>query len=329
VPFELITVDDLALTSVDAKQLQTKLEEHNRTLYKKPVDIKFDTRKKSKGAKKHKISRLIMEQARVAQRKIELAKEEPRARLPPKRRAETQEFKQKRKEVVHTVNLHEIDVINSRQQGFLALFAGDTGEIKQEIREQIDQKVSEWREEGKAEIVPGVLFIDEVHMLDIECYSFLNRALESPMSPVLVFATNRGITRIRGTNYKGPHGMPIDLLDRLLIISTEPYSEKELSQILHIRCEEEDVEMTDDAQELLTKIAMETSLRYAIHMITAASLVCTKRKGTEVDVQDIKRVYSLFSDLKRSTQYMLEYQNEFMFSEVSGDHADGDGMATD
>jgi len=37
---------------------------------------------------------------------------------------------EKRKEMVHTVSLHEIDVINSRQQGFLALFAGDTGEIK-------------------------------------------------------------------------------------------------------------------------------------------------------------------------------------------------------
>ena len=35
------------------------------------------------------------------------------------------------------VSLHEIDVINSRQQGFLALFAGDTGEIKPEVREQI------------------------------------------------------------------------------------------------------------------------------------------------------------------------------------------------
>ena len=34
---------------------------------------------------------------------------------------------QKRKEVVHTVTLHEIDVINSRQQGFLALFSGDVG----------------------------------------------------------------------------------------------------------------------------------------------------------------------------------------------------------
>ena len=37
--------------------------------------------------------------------------------------------------MVHTVTLHEIDVINSRQQGFLALFAGDTGEIKQEVRD--------------------------------------------------------------------------------------------------------------------------------------------------------------------------------------------------
>ena len=32
---------------------------------------------------------------------------------------------QKRKEVVHTVSLHEIDVINSRTQGFLALFSGE------------------------------------------------------------------------------------------------------------------------------------------------------------------------------------------------------------
>lgn len=63
---------------------------------------------------------------------------------------------QKRKEVVHTVSLHEIDVINSRTQGFMALFAGDTGEIKAELRDQIDGKVGEWKEEGKAEIIPGV-----------------------------------------------------------------------------------------------------------------------------------------------------------------------------
>ncbi|XP_033101320.1 ruvB-like 2 [Anneissia japonica] len=224
---------------------------------------------------------------------------------------------QKRKEVVHTVTLHEIDVINSRTQGFLALFSGDTGEIKPEVREQINAKVAEWREEGKADIVPGVLFVDEVHMLDIECFSFLNRALESDMAPILIMATNRGITRIRGTNHQSPHGIPIDLLDRLLIVSTSPYSEKELQQIIKIRCEEEDVEMSDDAITVLTRIGMETSLRYAIQLITASSLVCRKRKGTEIAIEDIKRVYSLFLDVSRSTQFLKEYQQEFMFSEVS------------
>lgn len=237
---------------------------------------------------------------------------------------------QKRKEVVHTVSLHEIDVINSRQQGFLALFAGDTGEIKAEVREQIDMKVAEWREEGKATVVPGVLFIDEVHMLDIECFSWLNRALESDLAPVLIIATNRGFAKIRGTEYKSPHGIPIDLLDRLMIISTHPYDEAEVRRILEIRGEEEDVEMASDALDLLTKIGIETSLRYAIQMITVASLCSIKRKGTEVGIEDIKRVYSLFVDVKRSTQFLMEYQKDFMFNSLAkgdGDDESVDGMA--
>ncbi|XP_038973033.1 ruvB-like 2 isoform X1 [Phoenix dactylifera] len=223
---------------------------------------------------------------------------------------------QKRKEVVHCVTLHEIDVINSRTQGFLALFTGDTGEIRGEVRERIDTKVAEWREEGKAEIVPGVLFIDEVHMLDIECFSFLNRALENDMAPILVIATNRGITTIRGTNYRSPHGIPADFLDRLLIISTQPYTEEEIRKILDIRCEEEDVEMSMDAKVLLTKIGAETSLRYAINLITAAALACQKRKGKIVEMGDISRVYQLFLDVKRSAQYLMEYQSQYMFNEV-------------
>jgi len=231
---------------------------------------------------------------------------------------------QKRKEVVHTVSLHEIDVINSRSQGFLALFAGDTGEIKSEVREQIDAKVAEWREEGKATIVPGVLFIDEVHMLDIECFSWLNRALESDLAPVLIIATNRGVTKIRGTDYKSPHGIPIDLLDRLMIISTSPYSEKEIKRILTIRCEEEDVEMVPEALDLLTRIALETSIRYAIQMIITSSLCALKRKAAEVEIQDIKHVYSLFVDLKRSTHFLMEYHKEFMFNEINDDDDDED-----
>jgi RuvB-like protein 2 len=235
---------------------------------------------------------------------------------------------QKRKEVAHLVTLHEIDVINSRTQGFLALFSGDTGEIKAEVREQINAKVSEWKEEGKADILPGVLFIDEVHMLDMECFSFINRAIESDFAPILIMATNRGITKIRGTNYESPHGIPIDLLDRLVIISTSPYTEKEITEILKIRCSEEDVDMSEEALSILTKIASNSSLRYAIQLIITSNLVAMKRKSAQVMTEDIKRVYSLFLDEARSEEFLRQYQQEFMFNEINGTTNKSDSMET-
>ena len=63
----------------------------------------------------------------------------------------------------------------------------------------------------------------------------------------------------------------------------------ELGEILKIRCEEEDCEVSEDGLQVLTRIASEASLRYAIQLITIANLVCRKRKGTEISVEDIKR----------------------------------------
>lgn len=65
--------------------------------------------------------------------------------------------------------------------------------------------------------------------------------------------------------------------------------------------------MTEDAKELLTKIGVQTSLRYSIQLITCSHLVALKRKATEVDVEDIRRVYGLFIDVKRSTDFLKEY----------------------
>ncbi len=45
-----------------------------------------------------------------------------------------------------------------------------------------------------------------------------------------------------------------------------------------MQAEEEDTDLADDAAALLTRIGQETSLRYAIHLITAAALVAHKRK---------------------------------------------------
>lgn len=219
---------------------------------------------------------------------------------------------QVRKEVVHTVSLHEIDVINSRTQGFLALFSGDTGEIRSEIRDQINTKVGEWKEEGKAEIIPGVLFIDEVHMLDIECFSYINRALEAELAPIVIMASNRGNARIRGTDYRSPHGLPLDFLDRVVIISTQPYSSNDISQIISIRAQEEEVDLSGDALALLTRIGQEAGLRYASNLITTSTLLSQKRKAKEVSIKDVERSFLLFYDPARSAKFVTEYEKSFI-----------------
>ena len=239
---------------------------------------------------------------------------------------------QKRKEVVHTVSLHEIDVINSRTQGFLALFAGDTGEIRSEVRDQINTKVGEWKEEGKAEIVPGVLFIDEVHMLDIECFSWINRAVEGELAPLVIMASNRGHARIRGTNYRSPHGLPLDFLDRVVIVSTSAYTPGEIREILALRAQEEDVDVSANALALLTKIGEEAGLRYASNLITTSTLLAQKRRAKIVDVEDVKRSYELFYDPGRSVKFVSEFEKRFIgddggvtFSITNG-NGHGDGM---
>lgn len=53
-----------------------------------------------------------------------------------------------------------------------------------------------------------------------------------------------------------------------------------------------------------------------MHLITAAHLVAQKRKATEIDIDDISKVYNLFIDIERSKQFLKDYEKEFMFSEI-------------
>lgn len=52
-------------------------------------------------------------------------------------------------------------------------------------------------------------------------------------------------------------------------------------------------------------------------------------QGTEVNVDDIKRVYSLFLDEARSTQFLKEYQTEFMFHEDESAETATEAMETE
>ena len=67
--------------------------------------------------------------------------------------------------------------------------------------------------------------------------------------------------------------------------------------------------------DFLTEITSNTSLRYGIQLITTSSLLATKRKAAEVGVEDIRRAYERFLDVKRSTEYLKDHQKDYLFSE--------------
>merc|ERR1712054_527199 len=141
-------------------------------------------------------------------------------------------------------------------------------------------------DQGIAGLVPGVLFIDEVHMLDIECFTFLNRALESTLAPIVIFATNRGMCTVRGTEVVAPHGVPVDLLDRLMIVRTMPYALQEIVQILAIRAQTEGIQVEDEAYAYLGEIGVRSTLRYAVQLLTPAKVVVNTNRREEVSKED-------------------------------------------
>jgi len=153
-------------------------------------------------------------------------------------------------------------------------------------------------------------------MLDIECFAFLNRALEGELAPLVVMASNRGMARVRGTATLAPHGLPADLLDRVLIVTTAPYTPEDIEQILKIRCQEEDVSLTAEATTILTTMATQTTLRYALNLISCAWVIAKKRKTEKVDTEDLRRAYAYFLDEKRSVQFLKEQQGSLLFEDA-------------
>lgn len=225
----------------------------------------------------------------------------------------------KKKEIVQDVTLHDLDVANAQPQGgqdivsmMGQIMKPKKTEITDKLRLEINKVVNKYIEQGVAELVPGVLFIDEVHMLDIECFTYLNHALESTLAPIVIFATNRGLCKIRGTDIVSPHGVPLDLLDRLMIIRTLPYSLQEMMLILSIRANIEGIPIDDQALAHLAQVAANTSLRYAIQLLTPAHIL-TKTHGKEaITKDDLNQITPLFYDSKTSAKILKEQSSKFL-----------------
>merc|ERR1712192_312397 len=211
----------------------------------------------------------------------------------------------KRKEVIQDVTLHDLDVANARPQGgqdimsmMGQLMKPKKTEITDKLRREINKVVNKYIDDGVAELVPGVLFIDEVHMLDIECFTYLHRALESTIAPIVIFATNRGKSEIRGTDIHSAHGVPLDLLDRL--------------QIIKLRAATEGLTVDETAIQVLGQIGTSATLRYAVQLLTPAAIQAKICGRSNIVKDDIRDMTELFMDAKSSATMLRENSAKYM-----------------
>ncbi len=222
----------------------------------------------------------------------------------------------KEKEFVYNVTLADMDEIAAARGGgsLASLLFGvpPMREISPEVRASVDKEVKKMVDEGRAVIHPGVLFIDDAHMLDVEAFSFLSRALEGELVPIIILATNRGRTRIRGTDVEAPLGIPLDMLDRAVIIGTEEYSREDILDILRIRAETEGVKLEQGALEGLADIGARTSLRYASQLLSISSYVAKAAGRDSVKVEDVERAASLFMDVGQAVEHLRKYEEKLL-----------------
>lgn len=104
----------------------------------------------------------------------------------------------------------------------------------------------------------------------------------------------------------------MDLLDRLVIIQTNPYGIEEIEQIVKIRASTEGLQIEEDALTALSEIGLSTTLRYAAQLLTPAAQAAKVNGRTSITKEDITEVNALFLDFKRSAKFLSVKDNKYM-----------------
>ena len=120
--------------------------------------------------------------------------------------------------------------------------------------------------------------------------------------------------KIRGTEVVSPHGIPVDLLDRLMIIKMLPYSIEEIVQIIQIRAEIEGINLDDESLALLGKIGTQSSLRHVLQLLSPAHILSSVQGKQSVDKQVVEEIKELFLDAKQSAKNLAQQNTFFGFS---------------
>ncbi|KAF6741609.1 TIP49 C-terminus-domain-containing protein [Ephemerocybe angulata] len=200
----------------------------------------------------------------------------------------------KKKELVQDVTLGDLDAANARPQGgqdimsvMGSLVKSGRTEVTEKLRKDVNKVAQNYVDQGVVEVVLGVVFIDEVHMLDIECFTYLNALLEDRMTPTVIFATNRGNSVVRGTtDIVSAHGITVDLLDRCMIVKSKSYTTEQIAKVLQLRANVEGLKLGAGVRATIAD--------------APPSILASLAGRSQIEAEEVGEMRELFLDAKTS-----------------------------
>ncbi|KAJ7507366.1 TIP49 C-terminus-domain-containing protein [Mycena galericulata] len=113
----------------------------------------------------------------------------------------------KRKELVQDVTLGDLDAANAQDI------------VTDKLRREVNKVVKGYVDQGVAKVVPGVVFIDDACTCSTSMLHYLNRVASGPDRH----------------SCNEPRRLPLDLLDRYMLVKTEAYTREQVGKVIQLR----------------------------------------------------------------------------------------------
>lgn len=189
----------------------------------------------------------------------------------------------KRRQVVtRTLSLYDIDTAEETSDTLRSAIRHVLQKRSMHVHtlRDTDSLVRMYVDNGVGEVLPGILFIDECHLLDRRLMVQIVKVVEGELSPLVLLATNRRDFFARED--------ACELLSRSIIIRMD--NEPEIfPDIIKKRAEKAGLVLQKGALALLAQIANEKGLRRALNL-----LAVMRKEDNEVSKDDVCALDSLY-----------------------------------
>lgn len=230
------------------------------------------------------VIRIIKERGKIIKLGINSAKMEPDllGDLNPIPCPEGELFKTV--EEVQDLTLHDIDCLNNRTHGYLNLYNGETGEISQEIRNEVNEKIKKWVLEEKVLIERGVLVIYNSHLLSSKILSVINKLSEKSLSPLIFLVENLS-----------NENLSTEILNNALVLEILEMKFEDYKNIFSARLDFFNFEKNNEVLDFFSKLAEAKGINYAINILDMCISKAQSFGLNLLEMNEINKIVNLFS----------------------------------